>query len=53
VSGRERFPTEQPTPRSPDSALLTTGEASDVMNAEDATVAATVARARAEIVRAV
>jgi N-acetylmuramic acid 6-phosphate etherase len=53
VSGRERFPTEQRNPRSADFDLLSTGEAFDVMNAEDATVAASVARARAEIVRAV
>ncbi|MFN0009578.1 MAG: N-acetylmuramic acid 6-phosphate etherase [Planctomycetota bacterium] len=50
---RDHLPTEQQNPRSADLDLLSIGEAFDVMNAEDATVAASVARAKPAIVRAV
>jgi len=50
---RDHFPTEQANPRSANLDLLPIGDAFDVMNAEDAGVAASVARAKPEIVRAI
>ena len=50
---RENLPTEQPNPRSKGLDLLSIGDAFDVMNDEDATIAASVARAKSEIVRAI
>ena len=53
MAGRGHLPTEQSNPRSEDLDLLSIAAAFDVMNAEDATVAASVARAREAIVRAI
>jgi len=50
---RDHLSTERPNPGSIDLDLLSTGAAFDVMNGEDALVAAAVARAKPEIVRAV
>jgi len=50
---RDHLPTEQQNPRSADLDLLSIEQAFDVMNAEDASVAASVARAKPEIVAAV
>ena len=50
---RDHLPTEQVNAGSADLDLLTVSQAFDVMNAEDAGVAASVARAKADIVRAV
>jgi N-acetylmuramic acid 6-phosphate etherase len=50
---RDHLSTEQRNPASNDLDLLSIGDAFDVMNAEDARVAAAVARAKPEIVRAV
>jgi len=53
VSARAHFPTEAPNPASEGLDRLSVADAFDVMNAEDATVAAAVARAKPAIVRAV
>lgn len=50
---RDHLPTEQRNPRSADLDRLQIGAAFDVMNAEDAGIAASVARAKPEIVRAI
>lgn len=50
---RDHLPTEQQNPRSADLDLLSIDEGFDVMNAEDATVAASVARAKPDIVAAI
>lgn len=53
MSARDHFDTERPNPNTLALDTLTTGAAFDAMNAEDARIAAAVARAKAEIVRAV
>ncbi len=53
VTARAQFPTEAPNPASASLDRLSISDAFDVMNAEDASVAAAVACARPEIVRAV
>jgi N-acetylmuramic acid 6-phosphate etherase len=53
ASPRDRLPTEQPNAASADLDRLSTGDAFDVMSREDSGVAAAVARAKPEIVRAV
>ncbi|MBK7878146.1 MAG: N-acetylmuramic acid 6-phosphate etherase [Planctomycetes bacterium] len=50
---RDAFDTERPNPRSADLDTLGIADAFDVVNAEDATVAAAVARAKPAIVRAI
>ena len=47
MSARAHFPTEAPNPASEGLDRLSVADAFDVMNAEDATVAAAVARAKA------
>ena len=53
MTARAHFPTEAPNPAAAGLDRLSTSDAFDVMNAEDASVAAAVARAKPEIVRAV
>ncbi len=50
---REHFPTELANPKSAELDTLDAGAAFDVMNAEDASVAAAVRAAKSEIVRAI
>jgi N-acetylmuramic acid 6-phosphate etherase len=53
VSSRAHFPTEAENPASEGLDRLSVADAFDVMNAEDASVASAVARAKPEIVRAI